>query len=160
MGISMIVAMDLNRAIGKDNALMWNIKEDLSYFKKITNNKAIVMGRKTFESIGRPLPNRTNIVLSRDKSLAIDGVITISDIDSILEMSKYNDIVVIGGEQIYKLFLPYTDTLYITQVNLYIEDADAHFPSFEEDFETLICGTEQYSKEEDCIFNFNLLKRK
>jgi dihydrofolate reductase len=128
---SMIVAMDLDRGIGKDNKLLWRIPEDLQYFKSITSHKVVVMGRKTLESIGKPLPRRTNIVLTRDTSYKASGCFVYNSIEDILsEKMMHNDnaeMFIIGGAEIYNLFLPYTDRLYITQVSG-IFNADTFFP--------------------------------
>ncbi|WCN36188.1 dihydrofolate reductase [Aneurinibacillus uraniidurans] len=129
--LSMIVAMDVDRGIGKDNQLLWHIPEDLQYFKSITSHKVVVMGRKTFESIGRPLPNRTNIILTRDPSYQAPGCLVHHSIEDILSKNVMGDdraeVVIIGGAEIYNLFLPYADRLYITQVNGTF-NADTYFP--------------------------------
>ncbi|BAU28434.1 dihydrofolate reductase [Aneurinibacillus soli] len=129
--LSMIVAMDVDRGIGKDNQLLWHIPEDLQYFKSITSHKVVVMGRKTFESIGRPLPNRTNIILTRDPSYKAPGCLVYNSIEDILSENMMGDdraeVVIIGGAEIYHLFLPYADRLYITQVSGTF-NADTFFP--------------------------------
>lgn len=158
--ISMIVAHDLNRAIGRGNTLPWHIKEDSRYFSKITKGSTVVMGEKTYRSIGKPLPYRVNIVLSRNKDLKIEGVTVVNNIEWILQLSETTEVFVIGGEQIYKTFLPHAQILYITLIDLHVEDADTYFPSYEEDFEQLICGQKNYSEEQDCLYSFNLWKRK
>ncbi len=133
--ISQIAALSINHVIWKDNTLPWHYPEDLKHFKKMTTGKTIVMGRKTYESIGKPLPNRTNIVLTRNIERTTDWVQVINSIDSLLE--RYQDspeeLMVIWGEQIYKLFLPYTSKLYLTQVKKEIE-GDAFFPDFRDWF--------------------------
>lgn len=130
-----IAAMSLNRVIGKGNALPWNIPEELDWFKKNTLNQIILMGRKTYESIGRPLPRRESIVLSKNTS-HIPGVTIIHDLKdlSALNLSPDKTIWVIGGAEIYKLTLPYTSELYLTIVKKEIQDGDAFFPPFEESF--------------------------
>lgn len=158
--ISMIVATDMNRAIGRGNTLPWQIKEDLRYFSKITRNKVVVMGKKTYESIGRLLPNRTNVIITRDEDFRVKDALVFNDIEDVLHAFKSEEIFIIGGGQIYEAFLPYAETLYITLIDLYLEDADTYFPSYEEDFEQLIRGQENYSKEQDCLYSFNLWKRK
>lgn len=158
--ISLIVAHDMNRAIGKSNTLPWSIKEDLRYFSKITRGKTVVMGEKTYESIGKLLPNRNNIILTKDKDYKVEGAIIINDPMEIVELSRTSDVFIIGGGQVYRLFLPYAENLYITQIDLYLEEADTYFPSYEEEFERLIQGVENYSEEQDCLFSFNLWKRK
>ncbi len=136
--LSIIVAMSNNRAIGKDNQLLWHLPEDLRYFKQITMGKPIVMGRKTFESIGRPLPGRLNIVITRQNDWSHDGVRVVHSIDEALRLAEaqsmidgINEIMVIGGAEIYKTALPKTDKLYLTRVDADIE-GDAFFPEIDE----------------------------
>lgn len=133
MIVSMIVAHGQKNEIGLNNKLLWHISEDLKNFKKLTLGKAIVMGRKTFESIGKALPDRKNIVLTRDMDFKIDGVDVIHDpmmaFDLALEFNDEDDseLVVCGGEEIYKLYLPYVQKIYRTIVN-FEGEADAFFP--------------------------------
>lgn len=132
MSISIIVAMDRNRAIGKDNALPWHIPSDLKYFKSITMGKPILMGRKTFQSIGRPLPGRQNIVLTRDPKWHADGVTVINDVSAAHTVTDdVTELMVIGGAEIYRALLHETDRLYITEVDLVV-DADTYFPPLKE----------------------------
>lgn len=132
--LSIIVAMANNRAIGKDNQLLWHLPEDLQYFKRTTMGKPIVMGRKTFESIGRPLPGRLNIVITRQKEWQHDGVKVVHTIDEALKLAEaqsiidgMDEVMVIGGAEIYKTALPVADKLYVTRVDADI-DGDAFFP--------------------------------
>jgi dihydrofolate reductase len=134
MKISMIVAHGPNREIGLHNKLLWHIKEDLRFFKKQTTGKIILMGRKTFESIGKPLPNRTNVILTRDTNFQPEGVFVIHDSEMLFDfvLSRENEdtdleVVICGGEEIYKIYLPYVQKLYRTLVD-YQGDADAFFP--------------------------------
>lgn len=120
--------MGLNREIGRDNKLLWHLPSDLKRFKALTIGKTVVMGRKTFESIGKALPNRENIILSRDKNLKI---LDCKVLHSVKEVLSLGDIVVIGGEEIYKQFLPFTDVIELTTVFQSFEYADTHFPQFE-----------------------------
>ena len=117
MNISMIVAVDSNGGIGKDNKLLWHIPGDLKRFKEITTGKTVVMGRKTFESLPfkNGLPNRKNICLTRTPKDSIENVTYINDINIILNNSE-EEIFIIGGAEIYKLFMPYCNKLYLTQV--------------------------------------------
>ena len=134
--ISMIVAMNPEGAIGCQGKLPWHIPEDLAYFKEVTMGKPIIMGRTTFESIGQPLPGRTNIVLTRDESWMPKGVITASWIDGALEVAAACDcpeIMVIGGAEVYRQFLPMADRLYVTVVDREVVGADAWFPQLDED---------------------------
>jgi len=126
--ISMIVAMADNGAIGKDNELLWHLPKDFQHFKAVTMGKPILMGRKTYESIGRPLPGRKNIVITRDERFDAEGVTVVHSISSALEEAKeFDDVMVIGGASFYEQMLPRVDTLYVTVVRQHF-DADAFFP--------------------------------
>lgn len=131
-----IAAMSLNRVIGKGNALPWDIPEELQWFKKKTLDQIILMGRKTYDSIGRPLPRRESIVLSRT-SPSLPGVSVIGSLEELLSLplDPKKEIWVIGGAEIYKLTLPYTSDLYLTIVKREIPQGDAFFPPFEDSFE-------------------------
>lgn len=128
----MIVAHGMNYEIGANNKLLWNLPADLKYFKERTLGKVIVMGKSTYQSIGRPLPDRTNVVLSAS-SKSIKGCKVCKSIDEVLQ--KYNDFVVIGGSQVYKEMMQYIDVLYVTLVPSYYENADTFFDSkYKEEF--------------------------
>lgn len=125
--INLIVAVDQHLLIGNSAGLPWYIPEDLKYFRDVTRGKTVIMGRKTFESIGRPLPNRVNVVVSR-KALAIEGVFVIHDLEEYLQkVDKNEDIFIIGGAEIYQLAYPYVDRLYITHID-YSFTGDIYFP--------------------------------
>lgn len=158
--ITMVVAMDKKRAIGRNNKLPWNIPEDLHHFKVITDDKIVVMGYKTYLSIGKPLKNRTNIVLSKNKSLKIDGVIVLNNIEQVLALSKGEDVYVIGGGAIYKQFLPYTDYLHITEIGIEAEETDTFFPKYQKQFDLLVGGTWLQSKNFKTPFRFSYWRRK
>ncbi|WP_417319502.1 type 3 dihydrofolate reductase [Emcibacter sp.] len=135
--ISLIVAMAENRVIGKDNALPWHISSDLKYFKEQTMGKPVIMGRKTYESIGKPLPGRTNIVITRDTSFSPEGVIPAFELEMALDVAQgiaeakgLDEVMVIGGAQIYELVLPQANRLYLTLVRGDVE-GDAWFPELE-----------------------------
>ena len=131
--IILIAAMDKNRGIGIDNKLPWKIPEDLQHFKETTSRKAVLMGRKTFESIGRPLPNRRNIVLSRDDKWDNAWVTRLfSAEDALRYASAYPlpELFVIGGEEIYKQFLPLAHEIILTEVDS-VFNCDAFFPEFD-----------------------------
>lgn len=133
MKISLVVAMADNRVIGKDNAMPWHLPDELQYFKKITLGKPIVMGRRTFESIGRPLPGRKNIVLSRHPDRGeshSEQVIWVSGVQqAIAAAGPVDELMVIGGGKIYEAFLPLADRLYVTKIELNVE-GDTHFPDY------------------------------
>lgn len=131
MELSVIVAIAKNHAIGKDNQLLWHISEDLKRFKTITMGAPILMGRKTYESIGRPLPGRRNIVISLNCDLKISGCECVTSIDEAITSCKNEkEVFVIGGGEIYKQTLSLADKLYLTVVD-YEYDADTFFPQLD-----------------------------
>ena len=128
MIVSLIVAMDKNRLIGNKNKLPWKNSADLKYFKSMTVGKAVIMGRKTFESFPKPLPNRTHIIITRQKNYQAEGCIIVDSIEKALSICpKDEDSFIIGGGEIYTLGLAYTDKIEITRVHSSFE-ADAYFP--------------------------------
>lgn len=130
MSMSIIVAIDKNRVIGKDNDIPWKLPKDQAYFRKVTMGHPIILGRKNYESIGRPLDGRRNIVLTRDQNYAAPGCDVVHSVDEVLSIVKgEEEAFVIGGEEIYKLFLPYTNKLYITTIEHEFE-GDTYFPAF------------------------------
>lgn len=129
MRISLIVAMAEDRAIGRDNQLLWHISDDLKRFKKITMGHPIIMGRKTYESIGKPLPGRQNIIITRNPDFAVEGATVCHNAESALASCQSNEeVFVIGGAQIYQAFLPLAHRIYLTQVHATYPDADVFFP--------------------------------
>ena len=137
---SIIVAIGKNREIGKGNKLLWHIPEDLKNFKEITTGKTVIMGRKTFESIGRPLPNRKNIVLSKNgdkESFEQKGIELYQNLESLIEDYKNSEeeIFIIGGEQIYREFMQkgLVRRLYISYIEFSDSEADAYFPKIDYD---------------------------
>ena len=132
MEIVLIAAVDVNLAIGKDGTIPWDIKEDLKFFKEKTENTAIIMGRATYDSIGRPLPNRKNIVMTKSIQ-GREGVTEVSSTEKALEEAiEYSKTVsVIGGEYIYKEFLPLATKLLITEIKLEVDSADTFFPEWD-----------------------------
>lgn len=130
---SIIVAISDNNAIGRDNQLLWHISEDLKFFKRTTLGCPVIMGRKTFESIGRALPKRVNIVISRGFSTAEEVAVTTSleEAFKVAEETNLERCFVIGGGQIYSQALPLVDSLIVTHVHTVIEDADTFFPEID-----------------------------
>lgn len=135
--IAMIVAMAENRVIGRDNQLPWHLPNDLKHFKATTMGKPVVMGRKTYESIGRPLPGRTNIVVTSNRSFSADGIKVVYSIDEALALAESvaleegaNEVMVIGGAQLYANLLPKVERLYLTLVHAEVE-GDALFPALD-----------------------------
>jgi dihydrofolate reductase len=136
--IALIVAMAENRTIGRDNQLPWHLPDDLAYFKRVTMGKPIIMGRKTFESIGRPLPGRPNLVISRQPQWQAAGVTVCNSLSAALDLGRQlaadagvDEAMVIGGSEIYRQALPEASKLYLTQVHAQI-NGDAHFPHIEQ----------------------------
>ena len=131
MLISLIVATDENGLIGKDGGLPWRLPADLKYFKKTTLGKPVVMGRKTWESIARPLPGRKNIVLTTQKDYLSEGVEVVQDVAAALSAcGAAGEVMVIGGRAVYALFLPQADRLYLTRVHAQVE-GDVYFPTID-----------------------------
>jgi len=125
----MIVAVSDNLCIGKDNDLPWHLPTDLKRFKELTSNCVVIMGRKCYESIGRPLPKRINIVLSRDTKLTIPGCIIYNSLDEAIKDYKDNNIFIIGGSEIYKEGSKFADNFYITRVSTEVENGDTFLDS-------------------------------
>lgn len=152
--ISLIAAMTKKHVIGKDNRLLWSIPEDMQNFRKLTMGNVVIMGRKTFESIGKPLPNRHNIVISRN-NMNIDGVEIAKSVDEALKLGKnhHKDIYIIGGQQIYEQFLPFANTMHLSFVKKE-HDGDVFFPAFDEK-EWQVAEKKEFSD-----FEFREYKRK
>lgn len=130
--VTIVVAMGLKNEIGAGNQLLWNLPKDLKHFKEITSGHPIIMGRKTFESIGKPLPNRTNIVISRRNDWFQEGILIVGSIKEALKFAKKIDenVFIIGGGDIYKQTLDATDVLEVTRVNAEFK-ADVFFPGID-----------------------------
>ncbi len=129
--ITMIAAIGSNNAIGKDNELLWHLPNDLKRFKKVTAGHHVIMGRKTYESLGRPLPNRTNIIISRNENYTAEGCVVVSSLEAALAAATADpNPFILGGAQIYTQAMPLADVLDITLVNANLE-ADAFFPEID-----------------------------
>jgi len=137
--ISLIAAMDQNHAIGRNGDLLWKLKEDLQRFKLLTIGKPVVMGRKTWDSIGKPLPGRVNIVITGDREFKADGAEIAYSFDEAIAkatepaVSGFGEIMVIGGGVVYKEALPYASKMYLTEIEEAADEADAFFPFFNMD---------------------------
>jgi len=143
--LSIIAIIGNNNAIGYKNKLLWNIPDDMKHFKEITNGHAVIMGRKTFESIGCPLPDRTNIIITRDQQYKADSCFVVHSLVDAINLAKQNqddEIFVIGGGQIYQQALPYADKLYLTIVDDEPRNADTFFPDYSE-FKNMISKEEK-----------------
>jgi len=157
--LNAIVAYDINRTIGSDQQIPWRLPADLKHFKKVTMSHPIIMGRKTHESIGRPLPGRRNIVLSRDKDYFVPGCEIVHSIDQALAAVNDEDAFVIGGGQIYRSFLPKVDKIYVTEVEADL-DGDTTFPELKSsDWKKI--KLEEFDKDNDneYSYTFNILER-
>jgi dihydrofolate reductase len=157
MMISLIVAMDNHRVIGKDNKLPWHLPADLAYFKNVTMGHAIVMGRKTFESIGRPLPGRENIIVTRNRSFQPEGCTVIHSIEDIKQIAaeRNDEVFVIGGAELFAVTLPLADRLYITKIEASFP-GDTFFPTFNEEDWQLI-SSEKGTKDEKNPYDYFFL---
>ncbi|MGX9461753.1 type 3 dihydrofolate reductase [Shewanella sp. A14] len=159
MRIAMIAAMANNRVIGKDNKMPWHLPEDLRHFKAITLSKPIVMGRKTFESIGRPLPGRLNIVISRNTEFSPEGVTCVTNYeDAIAAAGECEELVIIGGGQLYAQLLPKADVLYLTMIDL-DTDGDTFFPDWD-DGSWVLQNSETATNDNGLQYSFNTLVKK
>lgn len=162
MNIAIIVAQDKNRAIGIENKLPWHLPEDLRYFKRVTMGKPIIMGRNTFESIGRPLPGRVNIVVSRREGYAPRGVRVVNSLEAAAELAEsiclidgVDEAMIIGGAQIYSQAIGIADRLYLTEVDAEI-NGDAWFPEFDRSAWNEI-GREDFLAEGPNPYNYSFI---
>ena len=158
----MIVAMAQNRVIGRNNKLPWYLPNDLKYFKQVTMGLPIVMGRKTYESIGKPLPGRTNIVVTRNESWSMDGVKVVHSLEqafelaaSIAEIDGRDEVMIIGGDQIYQSALTLVDRIYLTEVHAEVE-GDAYFPEFDRD-QWSVVGCEDFVAEDPNPYDYSFV---
>ncbi len=154
MTLSIIVAISTNNVIGTDNQLPWHLPADLQYFKSLTVDHPILMGRKTYDSIGRPLPKRTNIVITRDQSFHHDGLQITHSIDEAIDFcraKKFDEVFIIGGDTIYNQTIHLADKLYITRVETHIENGTAFFPLIDMNQWKLISSEERKSDEKNTM---------
>ncbi|HCZ9270152.1 TPA: type 3 dihydrofolate reductase [Vibrio alginolyticus] len=159
MIISMIAAMADNRIIGKDNQMPWHLPADFAWFKRCTMGKPVVMGRKTYESIGRPLPGRLNIVISREETLKIEGVTTVTSIEQALDVAgDVEEVMIIGGGAIYAACLPMANKLYVTHIEAAI-DGDTQFPDWGDQFKETYSETYQADEKNAYDMRFTVLEK-
>lgn len=164
--ISLIVAMAKNRVIGRGSELPWHISEDLKFFKRTTMGKPIVMGRKTYQSIGKALPGRQNIVVTRNSDFSSNGIVVASDLAAAMELAKSaakdsgaDEIMVIGGGEIYAAALPFADRIYLTEVDADL-DGDAFMPELaENDWSTVDVSAWQTDETSGLSFRWVVLER-
>lgn len=162
MKISIIVAKGKNNVIGKDNDLPWHLPGDLQHFKKTTTGHHLIMGRKTYESLGRPLPNRVSIVLTRNEGYTVpEGHYLVHDLSAALEICNakgLGQVYVLGGAEIFKMALPYTDELVITEVDA-APEGDTFFPAIE-DAEWLMVSKESFPADEKNEYDYSFVTYK
>lgn len=166
MILSVIVAMAHNRVIGLNNQMPWHLPADLAWFKKNTLNKPVIMGRKTFESIGRPLPNRHNIVISRqiepsdNKISNVSRVKSIDEAISLAQAQQPDEVFIIGGGNIYQQILPLIDRLYLTHIDAELQ-GDTHFPDYlPEQWQVIYQEDHQADEKNSYPYQFEILQRK
>ena len=163
--VNIIVAISENNAIGKNNKLLFRLKKDVENFKKITTNNIVIMGRKTYESIGKPLSNRINVVLSRNNNLKNDSISIFNDLKSAIDEMKIfypeKDIFIIGGGQIYKQAIEenLVDKLIITKVKKVVNDADTFFPDIDYKNDWHITEVERYFENDLEFFIYQAIKK-
>jgi dihydrofolate reductase len=141
--VGLIVARSKNNVIGKNGQIPWRIKGEQKQFKELTTGNVVVMGRKSYEEIGHPLPNRKNIIVSRTKVFEGENLVTASSVEEAIAIAGDADIYIAGGYGLYKEAIPFVDKMYITEVDIVVEDGDVFFPEFNvDDFDIEIGETE------------------
>ncbi len=157
MSLSIIAALDKNSIIGNQGTLPWNIPEDLAWFKQQTMGKTVVMGRTTWLSLGKALPGRRNVVLTRSPDFRAEGAETVHSLSAVIDLGKHDDVFVIGGARVFEQFLPYADTLYLTLIDNNYE-GDTYFPSYNK--ADWVLATQQVTTtKRDIALSFNIFKR-
>ena len=158
--ISIIVAIAKNGVIGDKNTLLWHLREDMIHFRTITSGHPVVMGRKTYDSIGRPLPKRTNVVITRDTELQIEGCTMAHSLTEAVEMfDSSEEVFIIGGAQIYNQAMPLADRLYLTIIDKEYE-GDSSFPEIDyNSWRQISCETFERGEEFEYPFSFITLER-
>ena len=161
MRLSIVVAMDDNHLIGKGNGLPWHLPADLAFFKKITTGNSILMGRKTYDSIGKPLSNRRNIVITRNPDILILGCEVVDSIEKALSITQdEEEVMVIGGANLFEQLLPDVSRLYITHIEGEFE-GDTYFPHYDEnDWLEVSCESHQPDEKNKYAYHFSILDRK
>lgn len=157
----MIAAMSHNRVIGRDNEMPWYLPADFAWFKKTTMGKPIIMGRTTHDSIGKALPGRKNVIISRNKALLVQGCDVVYSAEMALErVAEAPEVMIIGGALIYRLFLPYTNRLYLTHIDADFQ-GDTFFPDYKKQEKWLLQQEEKHLPDEKNIYpySFSILDR-
>ncbi|MGL4885180.1 MAG: type 3 dihydrofolate reductase [Aeromonas veronii] len=163
MKISMIAAMAHERVIGKDNQMPWHLPADLAHFKRVTLGKPVLMGRKTFESIGRPLSGRRNLVISRNPGYQAEGIEVVGSVEAALALlagCSVEELMVIGGGHLYAEMLPSADCLYLTQIDLAVE-GDTRFPAFDDgQWQRIACESHPADEKNPHPYSFETWQRR
>ena len=156
MTVSLVVAAAKNNVIGRDGELPWHLPDDLRHFKRLTTGKPVIMGRRTFESIGRPLPDRRNIVMTRDPDYVATGCDVVTSVSDALDLAGDGmEVMVIGGGQVYRDFLPRADRIYLTRVQADIE-GDTHFPEIDAS-DWMLVSSEHHDTDEKHAWAFEMM---
>lgn len=157
MRISLIAAVADNGVIGAMNGLPWHLPADLKRFRKLTTGKPVIMGRKTWEAIGRPLPDRKNIVITHDEDYTAEGAVVVGSIvEALAEAGESNEVMVIGGEDVYRQMLPHADRMYLTYVHT-TAHGDARFPEFDQN-EWSTHARKEHAADQDHEFGFTMVR--
>ncbi len=155
MHISLIVVADQNNAIGLGNQLLCHLPADLKYFKALTTGHCILMGRKTYESIGRPLPNRTNMIVTRNRAFAAEGCVVVNTVEAgVSEAQKLNEteLFAIGGAELYRQIIGHASRIYLTRIQHAFAEADTYFPSIDSDWK--LTASEPHLADEKNLFDY------
>lgn len=156
MMLSLVVAASSNNVIGRDGGLPWHLPDDLRQFKRLTTGKAVIMGRSTYESIGRPLPDRRNIVMTRNTDYVADGCDVVSSVSEAMDaVEGAEEVMIIGGGQVYRDFLPLADRIYLTRVQAEVE-GDTYFPEIDEAAWRLV-SSEHHAADEKHRYAFDVM---
>ncbi|NBD23454.1 type 3 dihydrofolate reductase [Paenibacillus glycinis] len=156
MSMTMIAAMARDRVIGIDNAMPWHLPAEMAHFRRSTTGKTVIMGRKTFESFGGPLKNRRNVVLTRSETYAPEGAETVHSVeDAIASLGGEDELMIIGGAEIYEQFLPHADKLLLTEVEASV-DGDTRFPDFDET-EWRVENRDFHARDEKNAYDFTIV---
>lgn len=131
MSISIIAAVGKNLELGKGNDLVWHFREDMKFFKEVTTGNTVVMGRKTFESLPHALPNRRNVVITKNADYVAEGAEVVTSLEEAMKITENDNVFIIGGGTIYTAFMPFADKLYLTEIDAEDKDADVFFPSYD-----------------------------
>ena len=140
--IGLIVARSKNNVIGKNGEIPWKIKGEQKQFKELTTGNAVIMGRKSYEEIGRPLPNRKNIIVSRTKKFEGENLVTVESLQEAIAISDNESVFIAGGYRLFEEVIPFVDKMYITEVDIVVEEGDVFFPEFDKnEFDISVCET-------------------